>query len=247
MVFRILVTSCIILIAQNVFSQESLSDDFKIKTTPREITGSELSEKNSDYINPDQKIIYAVYPPNDFNPSAKTGIMVFAGAYKDNHPTFNWLSSVRESNLIYIEALVSDVDSSFRQRQILAEMAVPLLEKRYNIDENRIYISGEGRVASVVAMNNPGIFKGAIYTNGNLWTENAETKLDSIKQNKFVFITGDLKSRAKQARDVYGKYKKAGIENSKLIFLNPVRSSKIKRIDLVRAINYLDDPDSSSK
>ena len=172
--------------------------------------------------------------------------MVFAGSYRDKHPSFNWLSSVGESNLIYIEALVSKVDSSYRQRQILAEMVIPLLKKRYNIDENRIYISGEGRVASVVAMNNPDIFKGAIYTNGNLWTENAETKLNSIKENRFVFITGEIKSRAKEVRDVYGKYKKAGIENSKLIYLNPIRSRKIKRIDLIRAIKFLDEPDSNS-
>ena len=229
-------------LSHSAFSQESLTSEYKIKSTPTEILGLEQAQKNNAYIDVDQNLTYAIYLPNGYNPSKPAGIMVFAGVNRKPNPPFNWVSAIRESNLILVEARASGSEASYRQRELLAEMAVSLVSQKHIIDKNRIYITGEGRVASVVAMNNPDVFKGAIYTNGNLWTDNAETKLDAIKQNRFVFLTTERKIPAKGTSAVFYKYQKAGIENTKLMLLIRPRDPKVRRTDLIQAINYLDNP-----
>ncbi|MDA0707990.1 MAG: hypothetical protein O2963_02815, partial [Proteobacteria bacterium] len=54
-------------LSHSAFSQESLTSEYKIKSTPTEILGLEQAQKNNAYIDVDQNLTYAIYLPNGYN------------------------------------------------------------------------------------------------------------------------------------------------------------------------------------
>ena len=91
----------------------------------------------------------------------------------------------------------------------------------YAIDNSRLYLagfSGGGRVASMAALDYPAIFSGAIYMSGvSTLREKESYQLSLIRQNRYVFITGSGDFNRSETRTTYSAYKRAGIDNSKLI------------------------------
>ena len=130
------------------------------------------------------------------------------------------------------------------RRVLFAVMALPLIQQKYQLNVDRIYISGlsgGGRVASIVATEYAHMFKGAIYNCGvNFWNNKGPNEIELIKQNRFVFITGTGDFNLQDTKNIYAKYKKAGVEKIKLMVIPKMDHENPKRNKFSQAISFLD-------
>ncbi|MBT6032545.1 MAG: hypothetical protein HOH19_08210, partial [Kordiimonadaceae bacterium] len=159
-----------------------------ISASPEEIMGADAMRFNS-IIKKDAIIEWEVYVPENYDPNRPAGLMVYAGAPQNVRAPFGWMSVMKDKNMIWVAARKSGNGSSYKQKELLTLMSAPLIERDYKIDPNRVYISGEGRIASVVIMDYPEIFKGAILSGYNIWSKNPEAKVEQILDKRFVFVT----------------------------------------------------------
>ncbi|MCC3860223.1 hypothetical protein [Pseudemcibacter aquimaris] len=219
------------------FAQTSKTGEFIITSTPAEILGQDAAQYN-DYIATDDNISWEIYVPENYDASNPAGVMVYAGAPNDVRPPVGWLSAMKDSNLIWVAARRSGNGSSIHQKKLLAMLSVPMIQKEYNIDDSRIYISGEGRTASRTALEYPEMFNGAILLGGKLWEDNADEKLKKALKNRYVFVTRERHIVPQGNRYAYNKFKAAGVENIQLHFLRG--RQRFDRRDLLNSIEYLD-------
>lgn len=215
--------------------------EFIITSTPNEILGAQ-SVENNEYIKNDAKISWEVYVADNYNPERPAGIMVFAGAPNDVIPPVNWLSVMKDKNLIWVAPRKSGNGSSIYQQKLLAIMSIPLIEQRYSVDKSRIYISGVGRVAARTALEYPNIIKGGIFRGKNLWEDNADEKIKSALDNRYVFVSGSRSPIPRSTAYAYNKFRKAGVQKLEFIHLNGGGRINIRfsRSRLMKSIEFLD-------
>lgn len=211
--------------------------EFIIEATPSEILNSD-AVKNDKYIGMEENLAWEIYVPENYDPSNPPGVMVFAGAPRDVKPPFGWLATMKDKNMIWIAARNSDNGSSIYQKELLAIMSVPLIEKDYQINKNRIYITGEARTAARAILDHPDIFDGAIFTGSRVWEDNAEEKLKDITTQRFVFVTREKTNIPQGNRYAFYKFKNAGVNNTELVFIPGTH--RYDRIKFSGSIDYLD-------
>lgn len=215
-----------------------------ITSNSREILGDELSKAFAEYIDKDQPVTWEIDIPDDYDPENPPGVMVYVSPQNHINIPTGWLSVTKDKNLIWIAARMSGNDIVVNKRIIMAIMTLPLIKSKYKIDPKRIYISGfsgGGRVASMVASTYPHLFKGSLYICGtNFWQNVTDEQLADIKKNRFVFLTGSQDFNLEDTKKVYRKYKKADVNNIKLMVINRMGHSNPKRNKFKQAIEFLD-------
>lgn len=236
MIVRSFIISLLLLTSAS-FAQSPKTGEFITKATPSEVLGSDAAVY-STYIGENETLSWEIYVPENYNPANPAGVMVYAGAPNDVRPPFGWLDVMKNKNLIWVAARKSGNGSSIHQKKLLAMMSVPLIQKEYNINMDRVYITGEGRTASRTALEYPNIFDGAIFVGNNLWEDNAEEKVKSVMDNRYVFVTREKSAFPKGSRYAYNKFKKSGVENSKLVQI--LGSHRFNRPKFASSIDYLD-------
>ena len=130
-------------------------------------------------------------------------------------------------------------------RRIAYALTAPaVIDKYYQIDSERIYLTGfsaGGNVASMVAARYPDVFKGAIFNCGaEFWGAEKPERLDLIKANRYVFITGTYDQALEPTKKAYRGFRNAGVEHSKLMVIRNMTHSNPKRRHFEKAIEYLD-------
>lgn len=221
-----------------VFAHAQDRGEFNINATPFEVLGTDASKYNN-YIESNTNITWEIYVPENYDPSIPAGVLVFAGAPTDVRPPVNWFSVLKDKNIIWVAARASRRAASIHQRTLLAMMSVPLIEQRYAIDKNRVYITGEARSTSRAALDYPEIFKGAIFMGLRLWEDNAEEKIKDALNNKYIFVSRDASpSTPRSTRTAYNKFKKAGAKN--IEFMHIRGQQRYNRQRFARSIDFLD-------
>ncbi|MEZ5758961.1 MAG: hypothetical protein R3D86_12140 [Emcibacteraceae bacterium] len=223
------------------FAQGPKIGEFIMEATPADILNSDAS-KNEKYIGQDEKISWEIYVPENYDPANPPGIMVFAGAPRDVRPPNGWLATMRDKNLIWVAARNSNNGASIYQKEYLAMMSVPLITKDYQINQDRIYITGQARAAARAILNHPDIFDGAIFTGSRVWENNAEEKLKDITTQRFVFVTREKTNLPQGNRYAYYKFKNAGISNTELVYVPDTH--RYTRTKFSRSIEYLDNQET---
>lgn len=227
----------ILLLTSASFAQSPKTGEFILEATPAEVLGNQAATYEK-FIGQNDVISWEIYVPDSYDASKPAGIMVFAGAPRPVRAPNGWLSVMDDKNLIWVAARKSDNGSSIHQRELLAMMSIPLVEKDYAIDKDRIYITGEGRTAGRVVMNYPDMFKGAVFMGNRIWEDNAQEKAKNITENRFVFVTRETSAFPKGTRYAYNKYKKAGVANSKIMLIQG--KHRYNRPKFAESIDYLD-------
>ncbi len=129
-----------------------------------------------------------------------------------------------------------------------ALIAPAVINKTYQIDNQRVYLtgfSGGGRVASMMAAEYPEIFKGGIFNCGaEYWGSEEPDRLDLIRNNRYVFLTGTFDQALEPTKRAFRNFQSAGVEHSKLMVIRNMSHSNPKRLDFKKAIEYLDLDDS---
>lgn len=100
------------------------------------------------------------------------GLLVFVSPSDDRLPLpRDWWKTLARERLVFIEARDSGNDRSVLDRRIpLALHGYGLVRRRYRIDPERVYVggfSGGSRVAQMIALGYPDIFRGALLLAGS--------------------------------------------------------------------------------
>ena len=96
-------------------------------------------------------------------------------------------------------------------------------------------------MASFVAIEYPRLFKGAIYNCGvNFWDDKSPVAIDAVRKNRYVFVTGSKDFNLRDTKTVFRKYKKAGVEQIKLMVIPFMSHSNPGKSDYGEAIAWLD-------
>lgn len=168
---------------------------------------------------------YSVYVPADYAKDDSYGLLVWVSAGERGFIPEGWDSLMDKHKLIWVGANRSGNRHNVPGRRMaLALDAVYNIKKMYNIDPNRIYvsgISGGGRVASILAMHYPDVFSGGIFVVGVECWEAIEVTgkpgqfyrpmprpqskyLAMAKERgRYVLLTGDNDSNRVQTKDYY--------------------------------------------
>lgn len=219
------------------YAEDYKTGEFNISATPKDLLEKSASDSNQ-IIDENANLSWEIYVPESYDPGNPPGIMVFAGAPSNVRPPMGWLDTMKEKNLIWVAARKSDNGSSISQKVLLAMMSVALIEKNYTINNERIYITGDGRTAGRTTLDYPQIFKGAIFTGDRIWEDNAENKVSNIKDHRFVFVTKEKTIFPKGNRYAYNKFKDAGVTNSIILVIQ--NNHRYDRPKFSKSIDYLD-------
>jgi predicted esterase len=174
---------------------------------------------------------YSVYVPSDYTPDAAYGLLVWVSAGERGDMPRGWEALMDRHKLIWIGAHRSGNRHNLPKRRIpLALDAVFNMRQKYNIDTDRIYvsgISGGGRVASFLAMHYPDVFSGGIFVvgveywepmavtgePGQVWKPMPKPQAKYLalarERGRYVLLTGDYDGNRQQTQDYYENgYKK---------------------------------------
>jgi hypothetical protein len=197
-------------------------------------------------IDADTPIEWQLYVPASYDPGRPVGLMVYVSPTSSGRIPPGWKPVMAEKNLIWIAANKSGNRIASVRRGSFALLATVLAKREYAIDRNRIYISGlsgGGRIASVVAPQYAQLFKGAVYNCGvNFWGDETPKLMEQVKANRYVFVTGSKDFNRRETRKIFGAYRKAGVENIKLLDIEHMSHSNPDALNFAAAIDYLDSP-----
>lgn len=222
--------------------------DYEISLTTLDLLGQEMATSLESTLKSDQEVTWEIQVPKNYDPQNPPGILVYVSPGNQIKIPSGWMKVVEENNLIWVAATMSGNKIPPPIRILKSVLALPLVQKDYKINNERVYISGlsgGGRIASIVAMEYPHLFKGAIYNSGvNFWDNHTPPRLDLIKQNRYVFITGTEDFNLQDTKSVRSKYRKAGVKNTKLMIIQRMGHQNPKSRKLAQAIKYLDNDGS---
>ena len=215
-----------------------------ISATLNGLVGETAAKAYKDVMGANEDIEWQIHVPTNYNPARPAGVLVFISANESGKIPRGWKPLLDTHNLIWVGANKSGNKINPQRRMTYALMALAAVEKRYKIDSSRAYLSGfsgGGRVASLLAVQYPRLFKGAIYNSGaNIWNENSSPALEQVKENRYVFITGRNDFNLEDTQRVYRAYKKAGINQAKLMVIPSMGHRNPNKKNYERAIMYLD-------
>ncbi|GAA6169250.1 hypothetical protein NBRC116591_30610 [Sessilibacter corallicola] len=207
---------------------------------------NEQTAKNYASVQPlNQTITWQVYLPENYSPENPPGLLVYISPGNSGEIPDDWQDIMDELNLIWIGADNSGNNVDTHKRLTYALLAPrAIAHNRYPVNPDRVYLSGfsgGGRVASLLASDFPSIFKGAIYNSGaNKWLNMTPEKLEVMKNNRYVFITGREDFNLNDTKRVYRFYKKAGLENLKLKVISRMGHDNPSQKNYAQAIKFID-------
>jgi hypothetical protein len=218
---------------------------FEVEFSPLELLGEQGVIDVADILRSEDNISWQLYVPDTYDVAHPAGVVVYVSPTPKGGPPRIWNEPLDDKNLIWIGANDAGNRVAVGKRMLLAMLAPKVLARDYALDPDRIYVagfSGGGKTASRVAVARPEVFRGGIYIAGaEAWgSKTPPPKLNIIRQNYHVFLTGTNDFNERLTRRVYASYKGAGVENCELIVVKRLGHEMPGRSVFVRAIDYLD-------
>jgi predicted esterase len=195
---------------------------------------------------------FQVYVSRNYTAAVPAGLIVYMSPIDTGEIPIEWKYTFDKQNLIWVSVDGSGNTASQEQRISEAKASLKFIDERYDLDNQRIYISGMSggaQIAGIVAASYPELFNGGIFLCGvnpwsereaDPWIENPPDKLEKMKNNRYVFVSGTEDFKLAATARVYRKYKKAGIEASKLIVVDGMGHELPNAATYRRAIEFLD-------
>jgi predicted esterase len=160
--------------------------------------GLRLSEQAIDLA----KEQFDLYVPPGPPPARGYGLLVFISPSPQAIQPRFWRAPLDRHELIFVSAENSGNDANTLDRRVpLALLAYENVRARYPIDGERVYVggvSGGGRVAEIVALAYPDVFRGALFNSGadpidgrdGMYKPSAEL-FRRFQHTRLVYATGD--------------------------------------------------------
>ncbi len=234
----------LLLFCHSVAADPPKTGAFRLQQNLNQLLGASAASSYESMIPANELIQWEVYVPPTYDASRPAGLMVYISPTASGKIPKSWRPLMNQHNLIWVAARRSGNKIDTQRRMIYAVLSVALINKNYKINSKRIYLSGfsgGGRVASMLGVHYPMLFRGGIYNCGaNFWGESSPQNIDQLKRNRFVFITGRKDFNLEDTKKVYRAYKRAGIRNS-LLSVSPIMGHKNPNKKMFdHAIKFLD-------
>lgn len=221
---------------------------FEISRTAVQLVDQSTMESMSEILDADDTITWQMYVPDSYDPNEPAGVLVYISPTAHGGMPKGWMPVFDSENLILISADQSGNATRTKKRMLLAALAPYVVSERYEIDPERVYVSGfsgGGKVASIASIQFASLFNGAIYICGaEFWSNVAPTLLSLAMSNRYVFITGRRDFNRELTRNIYAKYKRAGVANIDLITVPNMAHSTPGETHFREAILFLDQRES---
>lgn len=217
---------------------------FSVTLTPVDLFGEAGAATVAEVFDAEEELSWQLYVPPTYDATKPAGAIVYVSSWSGGGPPKAWNDMLAERNLIWIGARDAGNDVPVARRMFLAMFGPMVLQRRYALDAERVYIagmSGGGKTASRVAALRPNMFKGGIFLSGAMfWDDATPPLLDMIKGLRYVFMSGSEDPALNETRRVHRKFTAAGVENSKLIIVRDHGHRLPEAMYFARAIDYLD-------
>ena len=194
---------------------------FEARTTAGELAQQIDHAELLTEFHPAEPLSWLVYVPNSVEQGATPGLLIFISP--SDQPSFpsQWLPVLDAKNLVLIVPNRAGNRQRTTKRIALAVTGFKYLERRYQFDPSRRYLSGfsgGARTSGLAVALYPALFDGAIYFGGaEMWPTDADTNVAAELQTKrFVFITGGSDFNQDMTRRVWSGYRQRGIADSEL-------------------------------
>jgi len=226
-------------------SADPLRGEVRLSATAHELLGDDSAGLFGTALHPQEVAEWELYVPENYEPGLPAGLLVFISPTDSGRMPRRYQSVLDEKNLIWIGANHSGNQVRVARRVSLALLATAVADRNYRIDASRVYVSGfsgGGRTASAVAPEYAQIFTGAIYICGvNFWDGRKPKRLDQVKDNRYVFLTGKKDFNRAETRSVHRAYRRADVDNVLLLEVPGMDHRMPPADDLGAAITFLDE------
>jgi predicted esterase len=215
-----------------------------LTSTLAELASEAAAAQVESVLPPHENIEWQMYVPPTYDRGTPAGLLVYVSPTQSGEIPRSWSAVLDRHNVIWIAANRSGNDENVARRILLALLAPTAARKHYAIDAERIYISGlsgGGKTASMIAADQAQLFRGAIYNCGvEVWDSDEPLQLDQMRQNRYVFVTGTYDQALEPTKRAYRVYRKAGVENSKLMVIRHMTHRNPDSYEFEEALQYLD-------
>ncbi len=246
---RILASSLLMYWCTSSYGQDGDQPDiqygqFEVSRTSAQLVALVGSESMLDPLDDDETITWRMYVPETYDSSEPAGLMVYISPTSSGRIRGDWRPVIDSENLIWISANQSGNRTRTNKRILLATLAPYLVSESYEIDSNRVYLSGfsgGGKAAGLASVHLAKLFKGAIFICGaESWSDVEPEQLLTAAPNRYVFVTGSRDFNNTLTRRVHRRFERAGLVNSKLMVISGMEHSTPDAHHFREAIRYLD-------
>jgi poly(3-hydroxybutyrate) depolymerase len=217
---------------------------FEVSRTAAQLVDLVGSASMLDALVDDETISWRIYVPETYDASKPAGLMVYISPTSSGEIRGDWQSVIDSENLIWIGANQSGNRTRTNKRILLATLAPYLASESYEIDPDRVYLSGfsgGGKAAGLASVHLARLFKGAIFICGaESWSDAEPEQLLAAAANRYVFVTGSRDFNNTLTRRVHRKFERAGLVNSRLMVISGMEHSTPDVEHFREAILYLD-------
>jgi len=218
---------------------------FTIETTTAEILGDEGAARFAAIVQADELIEWEFTIPENYDATDPPGLLVYISPSNSGYIHNGWGRLTTSRNLIWVAANKSGNQVQVARRITYALLAVGLADKHYEINRDRIYLSGfsgGARVSGLLAPSYPGVFKGAIYMGGaEIWgPEEAPLNLAEMQNNRYAFLVGSEDGNRRDTLHVRDRYTEVGLTNTSLKIIQRMGHFLPEARHMVVALDYLD-------
>jgi len=235
---------CLVIQSHNrVYAEEFRTGSFSIELPAHEVFDDAEAQKFDHFLSRDKLITWEVHVPENYQPERAAGVLTYISPTRSGVIPQDWKPLISERNLIWVGANRTGNGQPIEKRSTYAVLGAELISEMYMVDRERIYVtgfSGGGRMASMVVLEFPELFKGAIFICGvNFWIEKPR-QMELTKRNRYVFLTGTNDFNYQDTRNVYSRFRKAGIPNIKFLGITGMGHRLPTARRYGQAIAYLD-------
>ncbi len=203
-----------------------------------QLNGEAFAAKN-EIVTPSKEIVpeaaddsrktstWSIFVPDDYTPDVPYGLMVFINSTSSGKVNKQWEPILAKHRLIWVGPNMAGNKTGVSWRMALANEGVRQMLSRYNVDRDRIYISGRsggGRVSSMQMLHQPDIYSGGfpmVGANPHRDLTMAKGFLPGFKfspasfnlaknKSRFVFLTGEKDFNREQVQGVAKQYMQDG-------------------------------------
>ena len=224
----------------------------KTTTTFVSLVGEASVPRFADEFDASHEIEFFVHVPENYDPASPAGLLVYVSPLDSGEIPGTWKEVLDRRNLIWVSVNHSGNSMPRERRVAEAQVSPTFALQNYEIDPQRIYISGMsggGQISSIVASLYPGLFRGGIFLCGvnpwserdaDPWLEEPPRNFDTIKKNRYAFVSGTEDFKLAATARVYRIYRKAGVDNSKLIVVEDMGHELPNAQNFDRALRFID-------
>ena len=203
------------------------------------------SSRYEDLFDAGEAITWQYFVPPDYTPDKPAGLLVYISPTRSGAMPKEWRSVMSEHNMIWVGADQSGNRTKVPRRVLLSLLSVELAKQDYEIESRRVYLSGfsgGGRVASMAVIDNADIFSGGLFFCGaDLWHLEESPNTELMRRNRYVLITGTRDQALEPVKKTYRGYRRAGIDQAKLMIIRNMGHNTPRRSDFAKAVRFLEE------